>query len=133
MYLSRIDVINFRGIAELHLHLEAETTVCFGENAWGKTSLVEALQSTLGARPLTEADFHRLANDRSTIAQRMGITLAFAGEPPAGLEAAGWRDAAASRTRSSSIRIRTRSSSSRRRRESRAQAGAGVGPDQFIA
>lgn len=94
MHLASIEVVNFRGIAQLRLHLEPETTLCFGENAWGKTSLVEALQSTLGSRPLTEADFHRLANDRSTIAQRMGITLAFAGEPPAGLEAAGWRDAA---------------------------------------
>ena len=92
MYLSRIDVINFRGIAELHLHLEDETTVCFGENAWGKTSLVEALQSTLGARPLTEADFHRLANDRSTIAQRMAITLECAGEPPEALRPVCWRD-----------------------------------------
>lgn len=91
MHLSRVDVINFRGIAELHLHLEGETTVCFGENAWGKTSLVEALQSTLGSRPLTEADFHRLANDRSTIAQRMAITLECEGEAPEVLHPVCWR------------------------------------------
>lgn len=93
MHLARVDVVNFRGIAELRLHLEPETTVCFGENAWGKTSLVEALQATLGDRPLAEADFHRLANDRSTIAQRLSIMLEFSGEPQAGLEPAGWRDA----------------------------------------
>ena len=64
----------------------------FGENAWGKTSLVEALQSTLGSRPLAEEDFHRLANDRTTIAKRMSITLGFRGEPPPELEPATWRD-----------------------------------------
>ncbi len=94
MHLEHLEIVNFRGIARLRLQLEAETTVLFGENAWGKTSLVEALQSTLGARELTEEDFHRLANDRSTIAKRMSITLGFQGEPSSGLERAGWRDAA---------------------------------------
>jgi putative ATP-dependent endonuclease of OLD family len=94
MHLEHLEIVNFRGIARLRLDLEAETTVLFGENAWGKTSLVEALQSTLGSRELTEADFHRVANDRSTIAKRMSITLGFCGEPPAELEPAGWRDVA---------------------------------------
>ena len=93
MHLEHLEIVNFRGIARLRLELEAESTVLFGENAWGKTSLVEALQSTLGSRPLTEADFHRLANDRSTIAKRMSITLGFQGEPPIELEPIGWRDA----------------------------------------
>ena len=93
MHLEHLEIVNFRGIARLRLDLEAEATVLFGENAWGKTSLVEALQSTLGTRPLTEEDFHRLANDRSTIAKRMSITLGFRGEPDAELESAGWRDA----------------------------------------
>jgi len=94
MHLNHLEIVNFRGIARLRLELEAEATVLFGENAWGKTSLVEALQSTLGPRPLTEEDFHRLANDRSTIAKRMSITLGFQGEPPVELEPVGWRDAA---------------------------------------
>ena len=94
MHLEYLEIVNFRGISRLCLDLEAETTVLFGENAWGKTSLVEALSSTLGDRPLTEADFHRLANARTTIAQRMGITLRFGGEPEPGLEPAGWRDEA---------------------------------------
>jgi len=93
MHLEHIEVINFRGITELRLDLEPGTTVCFGENAWGKTTLVEALQSTLGSRTITEADFHRLENDRNTIARRMGISLRFGGEPPKGWESAGWRDA----------------------------------------
>jgi putative ATP-dependent endonuclease of OLD family len=93
MHLEHVEIVNFRGIARLRLELEAEATVLFGENAWGKTSLVEALQSTLGSRPLTEADFHRLANDRSTIARRMSISLGFQGEPATALEPLGWRDA----------------------------------------
>jgi putative ATP-dependent endonuclease of OLD family len=94
MHLSGLEIVNFRGIARLRLQLEEDATLLFGENAWGKTSLVEALQSALGRRPLTEEDFHRLANDRTTIAKRMGITLGFRGEPPMELEPAAWRDAA---------------------------------------
>jgi len=94
MQLTDLEIVNFRGIARLRLQLEPDATVLFGENAWGKTSLVEALQSTLGTRPLAEEDFHRLANDRTTIARRMGITLGFRGEPPAELGPAAWRDGA---------------------------------------
>jgi len=93
MHLEHLEIVNFRGIARLRLELEGDATVLFGENAWGKTSLVEALQSTLGIRPLDEADFHRLANDRTTIAKRMSITLGFGGEPSKELESIGWRDA----------------------------------------
>ena len=94
MQLTGLEIVNFRGIARLRLEVEPDATVLFGENAWGKTSLVEALQSTLGERPLTEEDFHRLANDRTTIARRMSITLAFRGDPPPELEPAAWRDGA---------------------------------------
>ncbi len=94
MQLTGLEIVNFRGIARLRLQVEPDATVLFGENAWGKTSLVEALQSTLGDRPLAEADFHRLANDRTTIARRMGISLDFRGAPPAELEPAAWRDPA---------------------------------------
>lgn len=94
MQLTGLEIVNFRGIARLRLEVEPEATVLFGENAWGKTSLVEALQSTLGERPLTEEDFHRLANDRTTIAKRMSITLTFRGDPHPELEPAAWRDGA---------------------------------------
>jgi len=94
MQLTGLEIVNFRGIAGLRLQLDADATVLFGENAWGKTSLVEALQSALGDRPLAEADFHRLANDRTTIARHLGISLAFRGVPPAALEPAAWRDPA---------------------------------------
>ncbi|WP_306602170.1 ATP-dependent endonuclease [Geothrix sp. 21YS21S-2] len=94
MQLTGLEIVNFRGIARLRLEVEPDATVLFGENAWGKTSLVEALQSTLGERPLTEEDFHRLANDRTTIARRMSITLTFRGDPHPELEPAAWRDGA---------------------------------------
>ena len=92
MQLTGLEIVNFRGIARLRLQVEPDATVLFGENAWGKTSLVEALQSTLGNRPLVEEDFHRLANDRTTIAKRMNITLGFRGEPPVDLEPVSWRE-----------------------------------------
>lgn len=94
MQLKDLEIVNFRGIARLRLRVEADATVLFGENAWGKTSLVEALQSTLGDRPLAEADFHRLANDRTTIARHLNLTLGFRGEPSAELAPAAWRDPA---------------------------------------
>jgi putative ATP-dependent endonuclease of OLD family len=92
MHLEWVEVVNFRGIARLRVVVEEDATVLFGENAWGKTSLVDALQCTLGSRTFQEEDFHRLANDRATIAKRMAVTLGFAGKPPGDLEAAGWRD-----------------------------------------
>lgn len=92
MRLEFVEVVNFRGISQLRIELESENTVLFGENAWGKTSLVEALQSSLGSRPIREVDFHRLANKNATIAQRMSITLGFVGEAQPGLDKAGWVD-----------------------------------------
>ncbi len=92
MRLESLEIVNFRGIGRLNLDLEPGTTVLFGENAWGKTSLVEALSTVLGSRPLTEADFHRLQLGKTPIARRMVITLGFGGEPLTGLEEAGWRD-----------------------------------------
>lgn len=92
MHLEHIEIVNFRGICRLNLDLETETTVLFGENAWGKTSLVEALSSVLGSRPLTEADFYRITLGKAPIARRLGITLRFGGTPLQGLEQAGWRD-----------------------------------------
>ncbi|BDU76431.1 ATP-dependent nuclease [Mesoterricola sediminis] len=92
MHLDHVEIVNYQGIARLRVQLEPDATVLFGENAWGKTSLVAALQSTLGGRGFTEADFHRVANDRTTIARHLSVTLAFQGEPEPGLAEAGWRD-----------------------------------------
>ncbi len=94
MHLETLEIVNFRGIGRLKLRLEEDTTVLFGENAWGKTSLVEALATVLGRRPLEEGDFHRITLGKSPIARRLVIALGFAGEPDAALEPAGWRDEA---------------------------------------
>lgn len=42
MYLERIEVVGFRGINRISLSLN-ENTVLIGENAWGKSSLLDAL------------------------------------------------------------------------------------------
>lgn len=51
MYLERIEIVGFRGINRLSLTLD-ENTVLIGENAWGKSSLLDAL--TLCLSPNTD-------------------------------------------------------------------------------
>lgn len=50
MYLSRLDIENFRGIRSAKLDL-GETTVLIGENDSGKTTLLEAICLVLSPRP----------------------------------------------------------------------------------
>lgn len=49
MYLRRLQIENYRGIREGTLTLE-ETTVLFGENDCGRSSIIEALALVLGSR-----------------------------------------------------------------------------------
>ncbi|MDU4436871.1 MAG: DUF2813 domain-containing protein, partial [Pluralibacter gergoviae] len=42
MLLERVDIVGFRGINRLSLMLE-QNNVLIGENAWGKSSLLDAL------------------------------------------------------------------------------------------
>lgn len=42
MYLERVDIVGFRGINRISLNLD-DNTVLIGENAWGKSSLLDAL------------------------------------------------------------------------------------------
>lgn len=42
MFLERVDIVGFRGINRLSLNLEQDN-VLIGENAWGKSSLLDAL------------------------------------------------------------------------------------------
>ncbi|MGL5759574.1 DUF2813 domain-containing protein [Plesiomonas sp.] len=46
MFLERIEIVGFRGINRLSLLLD-ENTVLIGENAWGKSSLLDALSLLL--------------------------------------------------------------------------------------
>ncbi|MGL5534349.1 MAG: DUF2813 domain-containing protein, partial [Plesiomonas shigelloides] len=40
MFLERIEMVGFRGINRLSLQLD-DNTVLIGENAWGKSSLLD--------------------------------------------------------------------------------------------
>lgn len=102
MHLLRLQITNFRGISQIDLSLERERTALFGENNWGKTSLISALTRCLSeAVPLdalfTHEDFHRVANTRATIARRLNITLFFCGAsdeplPDPALQDLSWQD-----------------------------------------
>ena len=59
MLLERVDIVGFRGINRLSLMLE-ENNVLIGENAWGKSSLLDAL--TLILAPGTEL-YHFVPDD----------------------------------------------------------------------
>lgn len=62
MFLEQINIVGFRGINHLNLMLD-DNTLLIGENAWGKSSLLDALTLLLSpSHPLyqfTDNDFHR--------------------------------------------------------------------------
>lgn len=58
MLLERVEIVGFRGINRLSLQLE-QNNVLIGENAWGKSSLLDAL--TLLLSP--EDDLYHFAHD----------------------------------------------------------------------
>jgi len=59
MILERVDIVGFRGINRLSLQLE-QNNVLIGENAWGKSSLLDAL--TLLLSPETDL-YHFVRED----------------------------------------------------------------------
>ncbi|RAW71986.1 MULTISPECIES: ATP-dependent endonuclease [unclassified Photorhabdus] len=68
MYLSHIEISNFRLFQHLHLKLNRGLNVLVGENDSGKTALIDAIRYTLGTKSndrayLTEQDFHNDADD----------------------------------------------------------------------
>ncbi len=48
MFLEQAEIRNFRGIRELKVDFEEDSTVLIGENSWGKSSLLRALWMALG-------------------------------------------------------------------------------------
>ncbi|WP_410498440.1 DUF2813 domain-containing protein [Chitinibacter sp. S2-10] len=87
MQLTRLQVTNFRGISQVDLMLDTAATALFGENNWGKTSLIVALSRCLTSptpveQLFTHEDFHRISNTRASIARRLNITLYFQGHTP---------------------------------------------------
>ncbi|CAI1545552.1 ATP-dependent endonuclease [Serratia proteamaculans] len=61
MFLERIEIVGFRGINRLSLMLD-DNTLLLGENAWGKSSLLDALTLLLAPEPklyrFEAHDFH---------------------------------------------------------------------------
>ena len=63
IFLTRVDIANFRGIKSISLHLD-ETTVLIGENNTSKTSILDAIQLCLSrtvrgkAQFFSEYDYH---------------------------------------------------------------------------
>lgn len=80
MYLERVDIVGFRGINRLSLTLD-HNTVLIGENAWGKSSLLDALtlllspESTLYHFDLQ--DFHYPVGDEAAKERHLQIILTF--------------------------------------------------------
>lgn len=85
MYLSRVDIRNFRSLQELHVDLQPGLNVLVGRNNTGKTNLLHAVRHALGAAAsrgepiwLDRDDFYRRAADDET-ERTISITLTFEG------------------------------------------------------
>ncbi len=82
MYIRRIDIKNFRGIKDLSLDLD-ETTVIFGSNNTGKSTILAAIHAVLSrtfgrrAGVFTEYDYHLETNGQPTDAKPIEIRLTF--------------------------------------------------------
>ena len=85
MYLSTVDISNFRSLKSLHLDLQRGLNVLIGRNNTGKTNLLQAIRHALGPAAsrgeslwLDRDDFYR-ASAAAVPATSMSITLTFAG------------------------------------------------------
>lgn len=80
MYLEHIEVVGFRGINRLSLTLD-ENTLLIGENAWGKSSLLDALTLSLSLdRELyhfKEQDFYRPLGEEQTKIRHLQLVFIF--------------------------------------------------------
>lgn len=78
MLLEQIEVVGFRGINRLSIHVK-ELNAFLGENSWGKSSLFDALSlffsGTRKTYKFTDSDFHQPPNPE--IASRKLIHLVF--------------------------------------------------------
>jgi len=80
MILEHIDIRGFRGINKLSLPL-THTTLLIGENAWGKSSLLDVMNLLLSphepAYVFTEADFHFTPGDVTDPMRRISVVFHF--------------------------------------------------------
>ncbi|WP_192456802.1 ATP-dependent endonuclease [Musicola keenii] len=85
MYLERIDILGFRGINRLSLTLD-DNTVLIGENAWGKSSLLDALSLLLApSLPLYHfdlQDFHFTPGDETSRERHLQVIFTFCESAP---------------------------------------------------
>ncbi|WHS97522.1 MAG: hypothetical protein LZT29_00375 [Pantoea stewartii] len=80
MNLEHIDIRGFRGINQLSLPL-TRTNLLIGENAWGKSSLLDALSLLLSPHTreyvFTSDDFHFTPGDRDDQVHRLSVVFHF--------------------------------------------------------
>ena len=85
MLLERVEIVGFRGINRLSLQLE-QNNVLIGENAWGKSSLLDALTLLLSPRPtlyyFTRDDFYFPPGDIHGRERHLHIILTFRESEP---------------------------------------------------
>lgn len=114
MILEHIEITGFRGINHLSLPL-TQTTLLIGENAWGKSSLLDALSLLLAPQEtpyqFTRHDFHFTPGNRETSMRRLQIVFHFRddGDEQAAVFSPFWqRDAQGARWLYFSTRARLR-------------------------
>lgn len=83
MFLRHIEIIGFRGINRLSLRLHPNM-VFIGENAWGKSSLLDALSHIFNVKGelyrFNEHDFHLNYHKAPTKAERINLVFTFCEE-----------------------------------------------------
>lgn len=75
MYFKKIEVFNFRNIDNLQLNLHPKVNVFYGENAQGKTSLVEAIFVLSHGRSFRTSDFKNMIQQNSETATRVAVQV----------------------------------------------------------
>ncbi len=85
MFLERVEIVGFRGINRLSLLLEQDN-VLIGENAWGKSSLLDALTLLLSPRDelyhFVPGDFHFPPGEMQERERHLHIILTFRSAVP---------------------------------------------------
>lgn len=94
MILEKIEISGFRGLNALSLTLE-ENNVLIGENAWGKSSLLDALTQLLAPQSalyqFAPQDFYLSAGEARGQPRTLEITFRFREQEPGDAAAPAWR------------------------------------------
>lgn len=80
MFLERIEIVGFRGINRLSLMLD-DNTLLLGENAWGKSSLLDALTLLLAPEQklyrFEAHDFHFPPGEEAAKERHLQVVFTF--------------------------------------------------------